>query len=263
MVAPELLYVDLLSLSSALGAYRCGVADLESVSEFPTEPADLLAPFRRAVALAVRLDDAVVDGLLSPQNPHPGEPTPAYARLYAEANRLLDGMAERIARFLRERGYRARAIPASETLAGERGALSHKAVARAAGLGWIGRHLLLITEEAGPRVRLSTVLTDAPLPAGKPVEGTCGSCRRCIRACPVGALRAVPYEGYPERAVALDVEACAARLEAFQRQPGIGQPVCGICLAVCPAGRHPLAARGPAVRKPRSILPERGPTPSE
>lgn len=237
MVAPSLLYADLVSLSTALGAYRCGVADLEQLAGYPTEPQDLFAPFQRAVALAVRLDDQVVDGLLPPENPHPGEPTPAYARMYAEANRLLDAIAQRVARLLRERGYRARAIPASETLEGERGALSHKAVARAAGLGWIGRHLLLVTPEAGPRVRLSTVLTDAPLPAGTPLEGSCGRCQKCIRACPVGALHAVPYEAYPERAAALDVEACAARLERFHKHPSIRQPVCGICLAVCPAGR--------------------------
>ncbi|MGC8873642.1 MAG: 4Fe-4S double cluster binding domain-containing protein [Chloroflexia bacterium] len=236
MVPPE-LYAELLALAFPLGAYRVGVADLQQIAGLPTEPEDLLVPFRRGVALAVRLDDGIVDGLLAPEASYPGEPTPAYAQLYAGANRLLDAMAERIARFLRERGYRARAIPASETLSGERGALSHKAVARAAGLGWIGRNLLLVTPEAGPRVRLSTVLTDAPLPAGEPIVGSCGRCRKCVHACPVGALRPVPYEDYPERAEALDVEACAARLEQFHRQPSIGQPVCGICLAVCPVGR--------------------------
>lgn len=245
MVSPQLLYADLLSLAAALGAFRLGVADMEPLSGLPTlrqaqgtaRPVGLLSRFRRGISLAVRLDDAVLDGLLPGQNPHPGEPTPAYARLYEAANRHLDGMALHLARFLEGRGYRAEAIPASQTLERQCGALSHKAVARQAGMGWIGRNLLLIVPGAGPRVRLATVLTDALLPAGAPIPGSCGRCRRCIRACPAGALRYVPYEEYPDRSAALDVEACAGRLECFRQDPRIGHPVCGICLAVCPAGR--------------------------
>ncbi|MGB9724219.1 MAG: 4Fe-4S double cluster binding domain-containing protein [Chloroflexia bacterium] len=235
MVAPALLYADLLALVSSLGAFRCGIADLSPLAGLPTQPDNLLVPYRRGISLAVRLDDAVVDGLLASSNPHPGEPTPAYARLYAEANRRLDEMSQAVARFLRGRGQRAEPIPASETLFGYSGALSHKAVAYQAGLGWIGRHLLLIVPGAGPRVRLSTVLCDALLPPGRPLPGDCGDCRACIEACPVGALHLSPYEGRPERSLVLDVARCAARLETFRRS--LGQPVCGLCMAVCPAGR--------------------------
>ncbi len=235
MVSPVLLYADLLALISALGTFRWGIADLSALAGLPTQPDDLLSPYRRGIALAVRLDDGVVDGLLAASNPHPGEPTPAYARLYAEANRRLDEIAQVVARFLRGRGQRAEAIPASETLFGYRGALSHKAIARQAGLGWIGRHLLLIVPGAGPRVRLSTVLTDALLPVGNPLSGDCGSCRACIEACPVGALHPAPSEEVPERSRILDVARCATRLETFRRS--LGQPVCGLCMAVCPAGR--------------------------
>jgi epoxyqueuosine reductase len=238
MVAPALLYVDLLSFAASLGAFRFGVADLEGLAGLPTQPSGLLLPFRRGISLAVRLDDTVVDGLLSEENPRPGEPTPAYAQLYAQANQRLDEMSTRVARFLQGRGCRAVAIPASETLLGHSGALSHKAVARQAGLGWIGRHLLLIVPGAGPRVRLSTVLTDALLPAGTPVAGDCGSCRACIDVCPIGALRLVPYEEYPPRHEALDVAACNEYLYGFARSPAIGRPICGMCMAVCPEGKR-------------------------
>jgi len=237
MVAPALLYADLLSLISSLGAFRAGVAGLEALIGLSTQPPGLLVPYRCGISLAVRLDDGVVDGLLAENNPRPGEPTPAYARLYAEANHRLDTMALRVMRFIQGRGYRAEAIPASETLLGHHGALPHKAVARQAGLGWIGRHVLLIVPGAGPRVRLSTVLTDAPLPTGEPIDGDCGECRRCLEACPVEALRFVPYQDYPPRHEALDVARCAERLTGFARAPAIGRPVCGICMAVCPAGR--------------------------
>ncbi len=237
MVAPALLYADLFSLVASLQAFRFGVADLGRLTGLETQPPDLLAPYRRGVSLSVRLDDAVVDGLLPAHNPRPGEPTPAYAQLYAQANQRLDGMALQVARFLQQRGYRAEPIPASETLFGHRGALPHKAVARQAGLGWIGRHLLLIVPGAGPRVRLSTVLTDALLPAGTPVGGDCGPCRACLEICPVEALHDVEYQDYPPRHEALDVARCAERLHSFARVPGIGRPVCGMCMAVCPAGR--------------------------
>jgi epoxyqueuosine reductase len=237
MVAPAVLYTDLLALASSLGAFRLGVGDLAELAGLPTQPPDLLASYRRGISLLVRLDDAVVDGLLPPHNPRPGVPTPEYARLYEWANRRLDEMAAQVVRFLEGRLYRAEAIPASETLQDQRGALPHKAVARQAGLGWIGRHLLLIVPGAGPRVRLATVLTDAPLPAGRPTAGDCGACRLCLESCPVRALRFTPYEEYPERAAALDVAACAARLAAFRRDPAVGRSVCGMCMAVCPAGR--------------------------
>ncbi len=227
----------MLGLAGSLGAYRLGVADLGALAGYPTQPPGLLAPYRRGISLAVRLDDAVVDGLLPAHNPHPGEPTPAYAGLYAAVNQRLDALAAQVVSFLQWRGQRAVAIPASQTLLEHRGALSHKAVARQAGLGWIGRNLLLIVPGAGPRVRLSTVLTDALLPPGEPVAGGCGRCRRCLKACPVGALRSVPYEDYPERSAALDVARCAAYLEGFRAVAEIGHSVCGMCMAVCPAGR--------------------------
>jgi epoxyqueuosine reductase QueG len=237
MVAPSVLYADLVALAASLGAFRLAVADLAALGELSTQPPDLLGHYRRGISMAVRLDDAIVDGLLPPHNPRPGVPTPDYARLYEWANRRLDEMAAHVVRYLEGRLYRAEAIPASKTLQDQQGALPHKAVARQAGLGWIGRHLLLIVPGAGPRVRLATVLTDALLPAGRPADGDCGDCRRCLEACPVDALRFTPYEAYPERAAALDVAACAARLASFRHDPAVGQPVCGICMAVCPAGR--------------------------
>lgn len=236
MVAPAVLYADLAALAASLGAFRLGVADLAELAGLATQPPGLLASYRRGITLAVRLDDDIVDGLLPPRNPRPGEPTSDYAQLYEWANRRLDEMAAHVVRYLEGRLYRAEAIPASETFQGQRGALPHKAVARQAGLGWIGRHLLLIVPGAGPRVRLATVLTDALLPAGRPTAGDCGDCRRCLEACPAGALRLTPYTEYPERSAALDVAACAARLASFCHDPAVGRPVCGICMAVCPAG---------------------------
>jgi hypothetical protein len=61
---------------------------------------------------------------------------------------------------------------------------AHKLAAHLAGLGWIGKSCLLLTEQFGPRVRFVSVLTDAPLEAGSPLDKPCGKCQVCIDACP-------------------------------------------------------------------------------
>ncbi|MCK9565162.1 MAG: hypothetical protein M0Q43_03825 [Methanothrix sp.] len=64
---------------------------------------------------------------------------------------------------------------------------SHKLAAHMAGLGWIGKSCLLITPEAGPRVRWASVLTDAPMKAtGYAMAERCGECRKCVDVCPHG-----------------------------------------------------------------------------
>ena len=65
------------------------------------------------------------------------------------------------------------------------GQISHRAVAHQAGLGWIGRNLLLVTPEFGPRIRLITVITYAELDQGPvPLPNRCGTCPACIDSCP-------------------------------------------------------------------------------
>lgn len=68
------------------------------------------------------------------------------------------------------------------------GALSDRAVAERAGLGWIGKNTSLLTPEFGSWVYLGEMLTDAPFPPDQPVEEECGDCTLCIDSCPTGAI---------------------------------------------------------------------------
>jgi epoxyqueuosine reductase len=76
-----------------------------------------------------------------------------------------------------------------------------KAWAARAGLGWIGKNNLLVSPALGSFVFLATLVTDVTLVYDEPLESRCGSCERCVAACPTGALEA-PYRLNAQRCIA-------------------------------------------------------------
>ncbi|MBM3132373.1 MAG: epoxyqueuosine reductase, partial [Chloroflexi bacterium] len=169
-------------------------------------------------------------------------PTPIYASAYQTANRILDAIAFRAAVALERDGFRSLPIPASQVLDRQNwcAAISHKAVARMAGLGWQGKNLLLITPQYGSRVRLVTVLTQAPLDPDTPVENRCGACTLCRDACPAGAIKGVgTRDYYRDREDALLLQKCVEKLTGeFKALPEVGHSICGICIRVCPFSKR-------------------------
>lgn len=211
-----------------------GVADIVPLKGLKTYPPDLLDPFVSALSIAVALPvwifEMISDG-----------PTPIYKSAYETANRMLDEVAFRTALLLQSDGFHSLPIPASQIVDKKNlcGAITHKAVARMAGLGWQGKNLLLITPKYGSRVRLATVLTKAPLVADGLLKNRCGECTLCRDACPVGAIKGVNTKShYGNRDEAMYFSRCANKLmEEFAARPEIGTPICGICIKVCPFGR--------------------------
>jgi epoxyqueuosine reductase len=151
------------------GGDLVGVADIVALKDLPVDPPDLLEPFSTAVSIAVSLPWATFGEIKD-------KPTLIYENVYQTANRILDELAFKTARSLAIDGFYSLPIPASQVTDEKNwyGAISHKAVARMAGLGWQGKNLLLITRRYGSAVRLTTILTNAPLTVDGPVKNLCG-----------------------------------------------------------------------------------------
>jgi epoxyqueuosine reductase len=143
----------------------------------------------------------------------------------------LEDRMMRLADWLRQQGYRAR----PDGFLGESMAIAY---AVQAGLGQLGLNGQLLTPEAGSRVRIHLMSTDAPLQLDEPVdyglEGVCDRCQICVRRCPVGAIPAQRKEKRGVVKASLNTKRCF---------PIMAQAAgCSICMKVCPVQRFGLRA---------------------
>ena len=204
-----------------------GVADVRGEAEaLAGLPGSARASLPLAIVIALRVSRGVLGTLED-------GPNLLYFHHYRQLNAHLDRAATVMAAEIERQGGSALPIPASQIVDWERmaGQVSHKVLARLAGLGWRGRNNLLVTPQLGAQVRLATILTDLPLPVDHPLEADCGSCRRCAEACPAGAIG--------DSASAFDLSACYRKLDEFRRSRRVPQHICGMCVAACPGRAGP------------------------
>ena len=157
----------------------------------------------------------------------PGSRWDDYAHAYAQLNESLD----RVSRALSEEYG---GVVETATLEGIVGrvthvsqyfplCVSHRAVAEAAGLGWRGRHGLVVTPECGPALRLATVLMPGRIESPRRQFPGCGTCRACLEVCPI------LDKGIGQPGPNAYREMCRRRIISL----GLDDEVCGICVRRC------------------------------
>lgn len=206
-----------------------------------TRPAELVPGTVRVISARMdyRVPAAEAEGVL-------GDPSLGYVSRYALGRDYHKVMRSRLARLAGQvaaaagsAGYRAFTDSAP---------VLEKALARDAGLGWIGKHTNLLDRHAGSWFFLGEIYTDLPLPIDAPVTSHCGSCTACIDVCPTQAIVA-PYE--------LDARRCISYLTIehagsipVELRAALGNRIygCDDCQLVCPWNRYAKLSAEPDFR---------------
>ncbi len=180
------------------------------------------------------------------QNTQAGQPSDYHDVLLARLKKLEQSLQQALG-------------PFSSRCYVDTGPLVERIYAKYAGIGWIGKNTCIIDQELGSWLFLGVILTGLELPSAGPLqvaEDRCGSCTRCIDACPTGALVA-PYE--------MDASLCISYLTIEKRgpipeplRPQMGRQVfgCDICQDVCPWNRRAPVSLDPELAvRPELVNP--------
>jgi epoxyqueuosine reductase QueG len=167
-------------------------------------------------------------------------PNDRYFSQYKSIDKKTEEIARKTEEFLMDTGFHVKAITREnrDTNDGEKTTrLPYKTVATRAGIGWIGKCALLTTKEYGAGIRIISVLTDAPLKTGEPInESMCGDCMECVNACPGKAAKGGNWSLKSDRKDIFDAFACADYVAQRGMKYNYGRTTvtCGLCILACP-----------------------------
>jgi epoxyqueuosine reductase QueG len=205
------------------GANLIGFADLNGISRHEEMPF--------GVSVVVKLSSELIKSI------HNG-PNMFYYEEYHRINNLLDKIIIIGTEYLINNGFKAFAQTTTAVVqtADYKTDLPHKTVATRAGLGWIGKCGLLVTNKYGSGVRISSFLTNAKLNCGEPIEKSfCGNCMECVKNCPAEAITGKLWNVKTERSELVDVEKCRKMArELSKKNINKEMTICGKCFEVCP-----------------------------
>ncbi len=215
--------------------YIFGFADLRGLID------KKFADYQFGISIGKKLEDSIVDDLEN-------GPTIEYFNHYRRINTELAELTQRIQSDLLRVGMESMILPPTisfkvkgyekylEKLTYD---LSHKMVATRAGLGWIGKTDLFISETFGPRLRLvSILLKQDPGINSTPVEESkCGKCNICVVKCPAKAANGKLWNTNVYRDEFFNAYKCREKCAELTRQRlNVDERICGLCVCVCPLG---------------------------
>jgi epoxyqueuosine reductase QueG len=221
----------------ALGAELYGVASVEAyASAFPDkpQPTQFVAGARSVIVIGLPFEPGTVATVLRPElsglraqaTDQVGtgggvQPVGAERFFLGEENDMLNReltyIAYHMAKSLRQHGWCAFYLPAAAQNPRFRTApFYHMPAMYLAGMGTLGLNCSILTPQFGPRVKVTSIITDCPLPTGEPLaEEMCTRCRLCVKNCPIGAIDGQGWK---------NPFACAS------------YGCCATCIAICPVG---------------------------
>lgn len=216
------------------GATIIGFADLTEVSE------QKRMGFNYGISIATAIDPLTISQIND-------GPTKEYYNEFKRLNSLLDDLADYSANILQNKGYRAFPLTNRNVVVDEANwstILPHKTVATLAGMGWIGKCAVLVNQQFGSAIRITSILTDAPLETAIPIkESKCGNCSICTEVCPGNAVKGINWSTDLERESYYDAFSC--RKEARKRTAKLGfqLTLCGLCVYSCPYTQKYIKSR--------------------
>ncbi len=194
-----------------------------------TNPALLFDNPQSIIAIAI----AYPSKLKEPPRSEPGERRGIMSRSAwgTDYHRVLRDRLAKLEAWLREREPGLRVESMVDT-----GALSDRAVAERAGIGWSAKNCSIISPELGSWIYLGEMITNLPLAPDTPITEGCGSCTKCIDACPTDALVG-PGQLNASRCISFVTQTKGMISDEFMRKIGNRLYGCDTCQIVCPVNR--------------------------
>jgi epoxyqueuosine reductase QueG len=232
----EKIGAELAEYARVLGAELYGVASAaDYVREFPDKPspARFVEGAQSVIIIGLPFEPGTVSTVLRPElaglraqasdqvTMSNVQPAGAERFFLGEEGLILARelalMGYKIAKFLRGRGWTALHLPpTAQDQRFRRAPFYHMPAMYLAGMGTLGLNCSILTPEFGPRIYVTSIITDCPLPAGKSMdEEMCTHCGLCVESCPIGAIDGQGWK---------NPFACAS------------YGCCSTCIAICPVG---------------------------
>ncbi len=216
--------VDLKQLLIKQGAALVGFGDISNLVK------DHENPMKQGVSVTVCMTPTIVKNI---QN----GPTEAYYLEYKRLNSLLDNIVTAGATFLQDKGFKALAQTTTSVkqFGVNRTLFPHKSFATCSGIGWIGKCALLVTKEYGSAIRISSILTNAPLTLSEPINHSkCSTCMICVNNCPASAASGEEWDITKDRDEFFNSILCSEQAKLQAKKIGIDATICGKCIQICP-----------------------------